>query len=59
MITQDGSLYTSGYSGNGQLGTGEYNNYIKIATKATNMDNTKLVDSDSYHSIASDQSGFV
>ena len=59
MVSKGGSLYVSGYSGYGQLGTGEYNSYITIATKAKNMDKTKFVDSNAYHSIASDTSGFV
>ena len=59
MISKDGILYVSGYSGYGQLGTGEYKSYNTIATKAKNMDKTKFVDSNAYHSIASDTSGFV
>ena len=59
MVSKGGSLYVSGYSGYGQLGTGEYKSYNTIATKAKNMDKTKFVDSNAYHSIASDTSGFV
>ena len=59
MISSNGDLYVSGYSSYGQLGTGENKSSITIATKAKNMDNTKFVDSNSYHSIASDNNGFV
>ena len=59
MISNTGEIYVSGYSGYGQLGTSNYNSYITIATKATNMDKAKFVDSEAYHSVASDRSGFV
>ena len=59
MITNTGEIYVSGYNGNGQLGIGKYSTYNTIAVKSKNMDQTKLIDSNSYHSIASDRSGFV
>ena len=59
MITNAGEIYVSGYNRYGQLGTGKYSTYNTIATKAKNMNQTKLIDSNSYHSIASDRSGFV
>lgn len=59
MITNTGEIYVSGYNGNGQLGIGNYSTYNTIAVKSKNMDQTKLIDSKVYHSIASDRSGFV
>jgi alpha-tubulin suppressor-like RCC1 family protein len=59
MITNTGEIYVSGYNGNGQLGIGNYSTYNTIAVKSKNMDQTKLIDSKAYHSIASDRSGFV
>ena len=59
MVSKSGTLYAAGYSAYGQLGTGAYTNYVTIATKAANMNQTKFVDTNSYHSVASDRNGFV
>ena len=59
MVSKYGEIYSCGYSANGQLGTGEYTSTIPVARKATNAKDIKLANTNTYHSIASDTSGFV
>ena len=59
MTTKDGKIYSCGRNGNGQLGVGNYTSEIHTPTEAVNINNNKLMSSDYYHSVISDQSGFV
>ena len=59
MTNKYGELYSCGYNGNGQLGLGNNTTSIVTATKAEDIDNIKLTSSSIYHSVVSDNDGFV
>lgn len=59
VTTKDGKVYSCGYNAYGQLGIQNNKSEISVPTEAVGIDNNKLVSSNNYHSVISDQSGFV